>query len=145
MHRVRPVAIMIQELLVLTSSPSIYGRFRLVARYLPTVLFPHPAGPVTSHMWCPPSDCCPLGWFPCESAGKGRRVAWGELDRDAFVVAMFVGDCPSRITGLSQESIVYAGELKGSKLVGRKYDLGGRVCRYECQKDAIAFCGLDVV
>lgn len=37
---------------VVTSSPSMNGRFMVLAMNCATVLLPEPAGPVMSHMWC---------------------------------------------------------------------------------------------
>lgn len=59
------------------------GRWRESARCFATVLFPQPAGPVTSQMWCSFAgvllvDEDPLVRTPLESPGPLSRAAFGE-------------------------------------------------------------------
>lgn len=78
------------------------------------MLFPHPAGPVTSQIWCPFSsgrllDVVPLVTVPLERDGAGSRTlfcAEGILWREAGMVPEGEGACPLTDTGVSYESMM---------------------------------------
>lgn len=96
------------------------GRFRERAICSAMVLFPQPAGPVTSHMCCsvggrrplgsdPADPTTPLGFAAPEAMGSGRRAVFGEEGLDCVAVEMSVDDggaCPLTGIGVSQESMI---------------------------------------
>lgn len=90
-----------------------YGQWRVLARNFAIVLFPHPAGPVTSQMWCSFAGgamgaAAPLVRTPLESDGAGRRTTFGDAGMLGRLAAMFAGDdgfCPGIETGVSHESM----------------------------------------
>lgn len=87
------------------------------ARYLATVLFPHPAGPVTSQMWCSVADEPLVDAAPLASAGGGSRVALGDDGTLWRPVEMAPdGDgCPFRATEVLYESMVTASGMKDKR------------------------------
>jgi hypothetical protein len=86
-----------------------YGRLRELARYLATVLLPHPAGPVTNQMWWSSGECRMLAraaWvdLPLVDPWSGSWRTLGDDGTDWRADEMLVGDDgqgASMATGMS--------------------------------------------
>lgn len=110
-----------------------YGQWRVLARNFAIVLFPHPAGPVTSQMWCSFAGGAigavpPLVRTPLESDGAGRRTTFGDAEMLGRLAPMFAGDdgfFPGIETGVSYESMareVWIDETVLTLAVGSRED-----------------------